>query len=125
MTAARREVRTSPDGCRGLQQYGHMRFLGWRAVRTSSSMATDRLLERTLAALRTLRDRAVEFEAAHPTEVESVEPRFRNSARNLLHYLSIRQHDIRGLQQDLQRRGVFRPSERLVWLACEIAPGSV
>jgi len=69
-------------------------------------MATDRLIERTLAALRTLRDRAIEFEAAHPTEVESVEPRFRNSARNLLHYLSVRQHDIRGLQQDLHSLGL-------------------
>ena len=69
-------------------------------------MATDRLLERTLAALRTLRERAVEFEAAHPAEIESVEPRFRNSARNLLHYLSVRQHDIRGLQQDLHSLGL-------------------
>ena len=69
-------------------------------------MATDRLLERTLAALRTLRDRAVEFEAAHLAEVGAVEPRFRNSARNLLHYLSVRQHDIRGLQQDLHSLGL-------------------
>ena len=62
-------------------------------------MATDRLLERTLAALRNLRERALEFEAVHARELEPIEPHFRNSARNLLHYLSIRQQDIRSLQQ--------------------------
>jgi pyruvate kinase len=44
------------------------------------------------------RPRAVEFEA--------IEPHFRNSARNLLHYLSVRQHDIRSLQQDLHGLGL-------------------
>jgi len=69
-------------------------------------MSTDRLVERTLTALRTLRTRALEFEATHATEIDAVEPRFRNSARNLLQYLSIRQSDIRGLQQDLQSLGL-------------------
>jgi pyruvate kinase len=69
-------------------------------------MSTDRLVERTLTALRTLRARALEFEATHTTEIEAVEPRFRNSARNLLQYLSIRQSDIRGLQQDLHSLGL-------------------
>jgi len=40
-------------------------------LRTSSSMATDRLLERRQAALQTLRDRAVEFEPAHLAEIEN------------------------------------------------------
>ncbi|RPI15143.1 MAG: pyruvate kinase [Lysobacterales bacterium] len=69
-------------------------------------MSTDRLLERTLAALRTLRDRALEFEATHAPELDAVEPRFRNSARNLLHYLSMRQQDIRNLQHDLHSLGL-------------------
>jgi pyruvate kinase len=69
-------------------------------------MATDRLLERTLAALRNLRERALEFEAVHAGELGPVEPHFRNSARNLLHYLSIRQQDIRSLQQDLHGLGL-------------------
>jgi len=69
-------------------------------------MATDRLLERTLAALRTLRERALEFETIHAGELDAVEPHFRNSARNLLHYLSIRQQDIRNLQQDLHALGL-------------------
>jgi pyruvate kinase len=69
-------------------------------------MGTDRLLERTLSTLRTLRDRALEFEAAHTGECEAADPRYRNSARNLLHYLSVRQQDIRSLQQDLHALGL-------------------
>ena len=64
-------------------------------------MATDRLIQRTLAALRDLRDRAIAFEVEHAHELEFIEPHYRNSARNLLHYLSNRQSDIRELQQDL------------------------
>jgi pyruvate kinase len=69
-------------------------------------MGTDRLLDRTLSALRTLRDRALEFEAEHVAEYEAADLRYRNSARNLLHYLSVRQHDIRSLQQDLHALGL-------------------
>jgi pyruvate kinase len=69
-------------------------------------MATDRLIQRTLAALRDLRDRAIAFEAGHARELEFIEPHYRSSARNLLHYLSIRQTDIRELQQDLHSLGL-------------------
>jgi pyruvate kinase len=66
----------------------------------------NRLLERTLAATRDLRERALKFEADHSAELEVVEPRFRESARNLLHYLSVRQQDIRPLQHDLLSLGL-------------------
>jgi pyruvate kinase len=66
----------------------------------------DRLLERTLAATRDLRERALAFEAEHADEIAAVEPRFRESARNLLHYLSVRQQDIRTLQHDLHSLGL-------------------
>ena len=69
-------------------------------------MATDRLIQRTLATLRDLRDRALAFEIEHAPEIESLDPHYRNSARNLLHYLSIRQNDIRDLQQDLHSLGL-------------------
>jgi len=69
-------------------------------------MATDRLIHRTLAALHDLRDRAIAFAAEHARELEFIEPHYRNSARNLLHYLSIRQNDIRDLQQDLHSLGL-------------------
>ncbi len=69
-------------------------------------MATDRLLERVLASTRDLRDRALRFEEAHATELREVEPQFRESARNLFHYLSIRQQDIRAIQRDLHSLGL-------------------
>jgi pyruvate kinase len=69
-------------------------------------MASDRLLDRTLAALVNLRGRALEFEAQHAASLAAVDPRFHASARNLLHYLSVRQHDVRNLQQDLHSLGL-------------------
>jgi pyruvate kinase len=71
-----------------------------------SSIATDRLLERTLGTLRALRCGALALEEAHAPDVEAIEPRFRASARNLLHYLGVRQRDIRSLQQDLASLGL-------------------
>jgi pyruvate kinase len=69
-------------------------------------MAIDRLIHRTLAALRDLRDGALAFEAEHAGATDSIDPHYRTSARNLLHYLSIRQTDIRDLQQDLHSLGL-------------------
>jgi len=69
-------------------------------------MATDRLLERVLASTRDLRDRALRFEETHATELRDVEKQFCESARNLLHYLSIRQQDIRSIQRDLHSLGL-------------------
>jgi len=69
-------------------------------------MATDRLLERVLASTRDLRARALRFEEAHASDLSEVEPQFRESARNLLHYLSVRQQDIRPIQRDLHSLGL-------------------
>jgi hypothetical protein len=69
-------------------------------------MAVDRLIQRTLATLRDLRDEAVDFAEEHSRDVDVVDSRYANSARNLLHYLSIRQTDIRDLQQDLHSLGL-------------------
>ena len=69
-------------------------------------MPIDRLVHRSLAATRDLRERALAFEAAHARAVEAVNPRWRESARNLLHYLGVRQHDVRRLQQDLHALGL-------------------
>ena len=66
----------------------------------------DRLVSRSLATLRDVRSRAVEFEAAHADAIVRVAEPYRNSARNLLHYLSVRQRDIRTLQADLQSLGL-------------------
>ncbi len=66
----------------------------------------DRLLTRLLPALRDLRRRALDFEREHGAELALVPARGQPSARNFLHYLSVRQHDIRSLQQDLASMGL-------------------
>jgi pyruvate kinase len=65
-----------------------------------------RQIERLVAQLGALRDGAIELEQAYAAELGQIEPNCRNSARNFLHYLSIRQHDIRHLQQDLASLGL-------------------
>lgn len=69
-------------------------------------MTRDRLVERSLQAVRHLRDGALEFEAVHADDLARILPSYRSSARNLLHYLSVRQNDIRQLQLDLQSLGL-------------------
>ena len=51
-------------------------------------------------------ERAVELEARYATELEAVHPEFRDSARNLVHYLALRQTDISDLQEDLLAMGL-------------------
>lgn len=69
-------------------------------------MVKDRLIQRTLVTLESIRSGALEFEAEYAAVLANVAPRNRASARNLLHYLSLRQRDIRPLQQDLQSLGL-------------------
>lgn len=71
-----------------------------------SSRATPLMLERLIVPLRELRDEALAFEASYAQEIAHVEPEYRASAKNLLHYLSVRQRDIRPLQRDLTVLGL-------------------
>jgi pyruvate kinase len=68
----------------------------------------DPLAKRLIPALRALHDRALGVEAAHAREVEAAHPSFRDSARNLLHYLGLRQVDLRQTQKDLALLGLSR-----------------
>jgi len=47
-------------------------------------------------------DRAALAQAA---SLRAVEPRYTESARNFVHYVALRQHDLRSLQRELWRRG--------------------
>ena len=67
---------------------------------------TERLLERVTSTLIGLREEALKLEQAFAGELEEIEPTYRDSARNLLHYLAVRRHDIRPLQQDLASLGL-------------------
>ena len=65
-----------------------------------------RQLERLESQLATLRDGALRLEEGYLQELSQVQPGHQASARNLLHYLSIRQHDIRALQEELAALGL-------------------
>ena len=73
---------------------------------TQATQLAPRQLERLVTQLGTLRDGAAKLEQTHAADLAKIEPSRRHSARNFLHYLSIRQHDIRSLQQDLASLGL-------------------
>ncbi len=56
--------------------------------------------------LEKLHQDALDLETKFAPAIKQVHPSFRKSARNLLHYLSLRQHDIRQLQEDLAQLGL-------------------
>jgi pyruvate kinase len=60
------------------------------------------LLEQVCA----LRDEGLRLEQELATTLKGIHPALRPSARNLLHYLALRQHDIRLLQRDLAMLGL-------------------
>ena len=72
-------------------------------------MPTRFTAEKTAAALEALsqlRDQQVTLARSWARELELVPPEYRPSALNLLHYLALRQHDLRPLQQDLSSLGL-------------------
>ncbi len=68
--------------------------------------ATPAQLSALTAQLVALRDGALALEQRFAGELAAIAPQRRDSARNLLHYLSVRHHDIRTLQQDLSALGL-------------------
>ena len=62
--------------------------------------------ERLIQQVSELRARALHLEDAHRQELEAIAPAYRDSARNLLHYLSLRQTDLRQAQLDLSSLGL-------------------
>jgi pyruvate kinase len=46
------------------------------------------------------------YEAEHAAQIQQLDPAYRESARNLLHYLALRRRDIRTVQQHLAERGL-------------------
>jgi len=63
-------------------------------------------LQRTAEALCELRAHAVELEAHFTEALRRVPPQLEPSARNLIHYVGVRQHDLRDLQRALHRQGL-------------------
>jgi pyruvate kinase len=72
-------------------------------------------------AIRALRSDALAQEARLAPELARVHPTYRAAARNLTHYLALRQHDVRDLQGHLAARGLssLGRSERCVLATLE------
>ncbi len=56
--------------------------------------------------LQAIRNRAKALETEHAAELAAVHPDYSDSARNLIHYLALRQSDISALQEDLASLGL-------------------
>jgi pyruvate kinase len=69
-------------------------------------MATHVDIERVSKQLVSLIELAKKFESDYSAELDAVHPEFRDSARNLVHYLALRQTDISELQEDLATLGL-------------------
>ena len=61
---------------------------------------------RVSAQLGAIYERAVEFESRYAKELAAVHPKYRESGRNLVHYLALRQTDISELQEELAILGL-------------------
>ena len=79
-----------------------------------------RLAERLIPTLERLRQEALALEAAHRDLVDAAHPEYRASARNLLHYLALRQGDIRNLQNDLALIGLSRLGRAEAHVMCSL-----
>ena len=67
---------------------------------------TTEIVATAIEALTQLRDHQMGLARSWIEELERVPPDFRPSALNLLHYLALRQHDLRPLQRDLSSLGL-------------------
>jgi pyruvate kinase len=65
-------------------------------------------IERLIEELSGIRADMLRLEAEFADEIQQAHPSHRKSARNLLHYLTLRQHDIRPLQESLASLGLSR-----------------
>jgi len=59
-----------------------------------------------LEQIHALREEGMQLEQELATTLDSIQPAHRASARNLLHYLALRRHDIRPLQRELAMLGL-------------------
>jgi pyruvate kinase len=67
---------------------------------------TPEFLSHPIAEVERLRDEALKVEAALADDIERAHPVWRASARNLAHYVALRNRDLRALQHDLSPLGL-------------------
>jgi len=74
--------------------------------RTEREVSRTLRLERAARGVEELRHAALAAEREFAAELEAAAPSMRESAYNLVHYLAVRRHDVRQLQDDLARLGL-------------------
>lgn len=67
---------------------------------------TPARLERLIDLLRGVRDQSLTLESSLGEELAAVRPEHQSSARNLIHFLGLREHDLRDLQRELSALGL-------------------
>ena len=77
-----------------------------RQRRTEREVAQSLRLERAARSVDELRRAALAAEREFATELDAAAPSMRESAYNLVHYLAVRRHDVRELQDELTRLGL-------------------
>jgi pyruvate kinase len=73
---------------------------------TDQEVRRGLLVERATRGVEQLRRAALAAEEEFAVELEAIAPELRESAYNLVHYLAVRRHDVRPLQEDLSRLGL-------------------
>ena len=63
-------------------------------------------IDRIINQVQDLKDYALRMESGFQEEINRAQPCFQDSARNLLHYIALRQHDVRQLQKSLASMGL-------------------
>ncbi len=74
--------------------------------RTEREVSRSLRLERAARSLDELRRMALAAEQEFASELDATAPSMRESAYNLVHYLAVRRHDVRELQDELTRLGL-------------------
>ena len=74
--------------------------------RTEPEVSRAIRLERAKRGVEELRRAALAAEQEFSAELKLAAPSMRESAFNLVHYLAVRRHDVRGLQDELARLGL-------------------
>jgi pyruvate kinase len=70
-------------------------------------MASHADIEQVREELRAIRDRATALEHKYQAELSGVHPAFREGARNLVHYLALRNSYTHDLRNKLRRLGLY------------------
>ncbi|MGP8069194.1 MAG: hypothetical protein ACLP5V_04840 [Candidatus Bathyarchaeia archaeon] len=75
-------------------------------MKNPEKLAYDKTLKSPINELQRIHANLLEAEVRFGQLIESAEPSWRESARNLVHYLALRRFDMRDLQADLAEIGL-------------------